>query len=221
MDKKSFSKHIKFLSEENSEVKHQILEVTRNRLCAVHSAPNDEENKETGLFDVTVSFDGSWQSGIANQCRTGVVSDLLTALSMEMEAAVILCGKRFIASVKCHTLPGCRMEIESSQRNPMANIREKFGIKQTMIPKCLGTGLRSAERKAIKDNCKMDDENEKCYLRQALIITSYRQTQQMSHRQTLLVFQKSCRNRELQKHSIMKTKLTEEVVAKISLCISD
>ncbi|GFY41831.1 uncharacterized protein TNIN_236381 [Trichonephila inaurata madagascariensis] len=47
MDKKSFSKHIKILSEENSEMKHQILEVARNIVRKQHLDLNDEEKKET------------------------------------------------------------------------------------------------------------------------------------------------------------------------------
>ncbi|GFW83785.1 hypothetical protein TNCV_668981 [Trichonephila clavipes] len=49
MDKKSFSKHIKILSEENSEMKHQILEVARNIVRKQHLDLNDEEKKEMGV----------------------------------------------------------------------------------------------------------------------------------------------------------------------------
>ncbi|GFS39016.1 uncharacterized protein TNIN_404191 [Trichonephila inaurata madagascariensis] len=57
MDKKSFSKHIKILSEENSEMKHQILEVARNIVRKQHLDLNDEEKKETGVLDITVEYD--------------------------------------------------------------------------------------------------------------------------------------------------------------------
>ncbi|GFV41937.1 uncharacterized protein TNCV_4140441 [Trichonephila clavipes] len=50
MDKKSFSKHIKILSEENSEMKHQILEVARNIVRKQILDLNDEEKKGNGCF---------------------------------------------------------------------------------------------------------------------------------------------------------------------------
>ncbi|GFU11036.1 uncharacterized protein TNCV_344441 [Trichonephila clavipes] len=93
MNKKSFSKHIKILLEENSEMKHQILEVARNIVRKQHLDLNDEEKKEMGVLDITVSFDGSWQKrGYKSLYGIGVVIDLLTgsSSSMEMEAAAIL-----------------------------------------------------------------------------------------------------------------------------------
>ncbi|GFW03664.1 uncharacterized protein TNCV_2537751 [Trichonephila clavipes] len=86
MDKKSFPKHIKILSEENSEMKHQILEVARNIVRKQHRDLNDEEKKETGVFDITVSFDGSWQKwGYKSLYGIGVVIDLLTSLVIDYE----------------------------------------------------------------------------------------------------------------------------------------
>ncbi|GFV68360.1 uncharacterized protein TNCV_576121 [Trichonephila clavipes] len=86
MDKKSFSKHIKILSEENSEIKHQILEVARNIVRKQHLDLNDEEKKETGVLDITVSFDGSWQKrGYKSLYGIGVVIDLLTGLVIDYE----------------------------------------------------------------------------------------------------------------------------------------
>ncbi|GFX41652.1 uncharacterized protein TNCV_3110481 [Trichonephila clavipes] len=86
MDKKSFSKHIKILSEENSEMKHQILEVARNIVRKQHLDLNDEEKKEMGVLDITVSFDGSWQKrGYKSLYGIGVVIDLLTGLFIDYE----------------------------------------------------------------------------------------------------------------------------------------
>ncbi|GFX51879.1 uncharacterized protein TNCV_3062971 [Trichonephila clavipes] len=86
MDKKSFSKHIKILSEENSEMKHQILEVARNIVRKQHLDLNDEEKKEMGVLDITVSFDGSWQKrGYKSLYGIGVVIDLLTGLVIDYE----------------------------------------------------------------------------------------------------------------------------------------
>ncbi|GFS86238.1 uncharacterized protein TNCV_661091 [Trichonephila clavipes] len=86
MDKKSFSKHIKILSEENSEMKHQILEVARNIVRKQHLDLNDEEKKETGVLDISVSFDGSWQKrGYKSLYGIGVVIDLLTGLVIDYE----------------------------------------------------------------------------------------------------------------------------------------
>ncbi|GFW84512.1 uncharacterized protein TNCV_456931 [Trichonephila clavipes] len=86
MDKKSFSKHIKILSEENSEMKHHILEIARNIVRKQHIDLNDEEKKETGVLDITVSFDGSWQKrGYKSLYGIGVVIDLLTGLVIDYE----------------------------------------------------------------------------------------------------------------------------------------
>ncbi|GFU99766.1 uncharacterized protein TNCV_1918781 [Trichonephila clavipes] len=88
MDKKrSFSKHIKiFCRKKNSEMKHQILEVARNIVTKQHLDLNDEEKKEMGVLDITVSFDGSWQKrGYKSLYGIGVVIDLLTGLVIDYE----------------------------------------------------------------------------------------------------------------------------------------
>ncbi|GFT27731.1 uncharacterized protein TNCV_3570961 [Trichonephila clavipes] len=85
MDKKSFSKHIKILSEEKREMKYQILEVARN-IVRMHHLDLNEEKKETGVLDITVSFDGSWQKrGYKLLYGIGVVIDLLTGLVIDYE----------------------------------------------------------------------------------------------------------------------------------------
>ncbi|GFX34513.1 hypothetical protein TNCV_3657511 [Trichonephila clavipes] len=66
--KKSFSKHIKILSEENSEMKHQILEVARNIVRKQHLDLNDEKKKEIGVLDITVSLMDLGKSGSINHC---------------------------------------------------------------------------------------------------------------------------------------------------------
>ncbi|GFX15201.1 uncharacterized protein TNCV_2709061 [Trichonephila clavipes] len=86
MDKKSFSKHINILSDENSEVKHQILQVARNIVTKPHLDLNNEEKKEIEVLDITVSFDGSWQErGYKSLYGIGVVNDLLTGLVRDYE----------------------------------------------------------------------------------------------------------------------------------------
>ncbi|GFY78196.1 uncharacterized protein TNIN_485381 [Trichonephila inaurata madagascariensis] len=85
MDKNLFEA-IKILSEENSEMKHQILEVARNIVRKQHLDLNDEEKKETGVLDITVSFDGSWQKrGYKSLYRGRVVIDFLTGLVIDYE----------------------------------------------------------------------------------------------------------------------------------------
>ncbi|GFU30938.1 uncharacterized protein TNCV_1406491 [Trichonephila clavipes] len=99
MDKRSFSKHIKILSEENSEMKHQILEVARNIVRKQHLDFNDEEKKETFVLDITVSFDGSWQKwGYTSLYGIGVVIDLLTGLVIDYEI-LSKCGTECTAAV--------------------------------------------------------------------------------------------------------------------------
>ncbi|GFU66943.1 uncharacterized protein TNCV_4295951 [Trichonephila clavipes] len=55
-------------------MKHHILEVARNIVRKKHLDLNDEEKKETGVLDITVSFDGSWQKrGYKSLYGIGVV----------------------------------------------------------------------------------------------------------------------------------------------------
>ncbi|GFX94642.1 uncharacterized protein TNCV_3088711 [Trichonephila clavipes] len=165
MGKKSFSKHIKILSEENGEMKHQILEVARNIVRKQHLDLNDEEKKEMGVLDITVSFDGSWQKrGYKSLYGIGVI-DLLTGLvidyeilskyivqnvlpHMEMEAAAILWQR----SIKeCNMRYTCILsdgDSKTFQHLMSLNIYGKGKpIKKeeciNHISKRLGTGLRS------------------------------------------------------------------------------
>ncbi|GFV05885.1 uncharacterized protein TNCV_2552521 [Trichonephila clavipes] len=67
-------------------MKHQILEVARNIVRKQHLDLNDEEKKEMGVLDITVSFDGSWQKrGYKSLYGIGVVIDLLTGLVIDYE----------------------------------------------------------------------------------------------------------------------------------------
>ncbi|GFU51042.1 uncharacterized protein TNCV_2757151 [Trichonephila clavipes] len=67
-------------------MKHYILEVARNIVRKQHLDLNDEEKKETGVLDITVSFDGSWQKrGYKSLYGIGVVIDLLTGLVIDYE----------------------------------------------------------------------------------------------------------------------------------------
>ncbi|GFV61275.1 uncharacterized protein TNCV_2282671 [Trichonephila clavipes] len=205
MDKKSFSKHIKILSEENSEMKHQILEVARNIVTKQHLDLNDKEKKEMGVLDITVSFDGSWQKrGYKSLYGIGVVIDLLTghksesqinhtgsSSSMEMEAAAILWQR----SIKeCNMRYTCILsdgDSKTFQHLMSLNIYGKGKpIKQeeciNHIFKRLGTGLRSKVKEwRSKGVC-------------------------IGGKKSSLANEESPES-----HSVMKTKLTEEVVAKI------
>ncbi|GFV65131.1 uncharacterized protein TNCV_152591 [Trichonephila clavipes] len=67
-------------------MKHQIREVARNIVRKQHLDLNDEEKKETGVLDITVSFDGSWQKrGYESLYGIGVVIDLLPGLVIDYE----------------------------------------------------------------------------------------------------------------------------------------
>ncbi|GFY09397.1 uncharacterized protein TNCV_1942071 [Trichonephila clavipes] len=67
-------------------MKHHILEVARNIVKKQHLDLNDEEKKETGVLDITASFDGSWQKrGYKSLYGIGVVIDLLTSLVIDYE----------------------------------------------------------------------------------------------------------------------------------------
>ncbi|GFT23198.1 transposable element Tcb2 transposase [Trichonephila clavipes] len=73
--------HIKILSE-----KQQILEVARNIVRKQHLDLNDEEKKERGVLDITVSFDGSWQKrSYKSLYGIEVVIDLLRGLVIDYE----------------------------------------------------------------------------------------------------------------------------------------
>ncbi|GFX87833.1 uncharacterized protein TNCV_4372981 [Trichonephila clavipes] len=173
MDKKSFSKHIKILSEENSEMKHQILEVARNIVRKQHLDLNDEKKKETGVLDITVSFDGSWQKrGYKSLYGIGVVIDLLTGLVIDYV--------KFYQSIVQNVLP----------------------------------------QKAIKDNC-----NDVEKIKRAIYATLYhcsstdakpKHNKCPNGKLSWCFFKRALANEESpESYSVMKTKLTEEVVAKI------
>ncbi|GFW67236.1 uncharacterized protein TNCV_2698461 [Trichonephila clavipes] len=101
MDKKSFLKHIKILSEENIKMKHQILDVARNIVRKQHLDLNNEKKNETGVLDITVSFDGSWQKqGYKPLNGIGVVIDLLTGLVIDYEILSKYCTECTVAVIE-------------------------------------------------------------------------------------------------------------------------
>ncbi|GFS41628.1 uncharacterized protein TNIN_232741 [Trichonephila inaurata madagascariensis] len=109
MDKKSFSKHIKTLSEENSEMKHQILEVARNIVRKQHLDLNDEEKEETGMIGITHNGAISFIS----ELFTGSISDKEVFIRIKLMDRlepndVVMADKGFLIANELEKI-GCKL----------------------------------------------------------------------------------------------------------------
>ncbi|GFU76702.1 uncharacterized protein TNCV_1495981 [Trichonephila clavipes] len=187
-----------------------------------HASSNYEKNakeKETGVLDITVSFDDLGKKrGYKSLYGIGVVIDLLTGLVIDYEILSKYCTE-CTAAVRDLSGDSPDFAIWYEGHKSECQINHTGSSSSMEMEAAAILWQRSIKECNMRYTCILSDGDSKTF-QHLMSLNIYGKGKPIKKRNVSTIFQ-APRNRALaneespESHSVMKTKLTEEVVAKI------